>query len=272
MLYYLCFGRYCSRAHCAQFWRQLWEAQLWLLLSAGQRCSATETRGCGGRLETCPTFQAYQGRSASSSRHSPTRCMECESGTHSIGFPPCHEGDFLGEREKSEGVDGRNALQWILGSVCADQCHPERHRNLRAGTEPEWLYAEPSTLPASAWRHPRTVPEHGTTGKKCEKWWNEARFGGGGTCTASRSETMVAAQSRCGSVRCAPSDAQELQVVAQIASSTYDGACKWKGRRDDPTILHDRRRKNVVTTRLGLAVRVKTTDFEEVVKLVQPEN
>ena len=28
----------------------------------------------------------------------------------------------------------------------------------------------------------------------------------------------------------------------------------------------------VVTTRLGLAVRVKTTDFEDVVKLVQPEN
>ena len=27
MLYYLCFGRYCSRAHCAQFWRQLREAQ-----------------------------------------------------------------------------------------------------------------------------------------------------------------------------------------------------------------------------------------------------
>ena len=28
----------------------------------------------------------------------------------------------------------------------------------------------------------------------------------------------------------------------------------------------------MVTTRLGLAVRVKTTDFEEVVKLVPPEN
>ena len=28
----------------------------------------------------------------------------------------------------------------------------------------------------------------------------------------------------------------------------------------------------VVTTRLGLAVRVRTTDFEEVVRLVQPEN
>ena len=28
----------------------------------------------------------------------------------------------------------------------------------------------------------------------------------------------------------------------------------------------------VVTTRLGLAVRVKTTDFQEVVRLVQPEN
>ena len=76
--------------------------------------------------------------------------------------------------------------------------------------------------------------------------------------------------------------------------------CKWNGRRDEPTIF-TRKRKNtsapcryiwishwkepfekrpglqivlfgVVTTRLGLAARVKSTDFEEVVKLVWPEN
>ena len=77
-------------------------------------------------------------------------------------------------------------------------------------------------------------------------------------------------------------------------------ACKCNGRRDDPTILHDRGRKThsrsvpllldfslegalrktswiadrafgVVTTRLRFAVKVKTTDFEEVVKLAQPD-
>ena len=32
----------------------------------------------------------------------------------------------------------------------------------------------PQRLPASAWGHSRTVPEHGTTGSKCERWWNEA--------------------------------------------------------------------------------------------------
>ena len=42
----------------------------------GQWCSATETGSCGGKLETCLTFQAFQSRSASSSRHSPTGWME----------------------------------------------------------------------------------------------------------------------------------------------------------------------------------------------------
>ena len=41
--------------------------------SSWQRSSATETGGCGGRLETCPTFQTCRCRSASSTRHSLTR-------------------------------------------------------------------------------------------------------------------------------------------------------------------------------------------------------
>ena len=45
---------------------------------------------------------------------------------------------FLGERERSEGVDGRNALQWVLGSACAYQFERERRRNLSAGTGREW--------------------------------------------------------------------------------------------------------------------------------------
>ena len=95
---------------------------------------------------------------------------------------------------------------------------------------------------------------------------------------------------------------EELQVVAQIASSTCDGALRASGTdgRDDPAIVHERGGKNplqvplpldfsmegalrktswladrafgVVTTRLGLVVRVKATDFEEVAELAQPEN
>ena len=113
---------------------------------------------------------------------------------------------------------------------------------------------------------------------------------------------MVAAQSRRRSVRCA-AGREELQVVAHIASSTYDGALRTSGTdgvttrpffttEEEDTFfrsvplpldfsLVEALRKTswladrafgVVTTRLGLALRVKTTDFEEVVKLVQPEN
>ena len=96
---------------------------------------------------------------------------------------------------------------------------------------------------------------------------------------------------------------EELQVAAQIASSTYDGALRASGTgevitrpfyttEEEETLflsvvflldfsLEGTLRKTswladrafgVVTTRLGLAVRGKTTDFEEVVKLVQPES
>ena len=211
-------------------------------------------------METCLTFQAFFSRSASSSRHSPTRWMEGESVPLSrVSTAP--RMDFLGERgERSEGADGRNTLRWVLGRACANQCQRERHGNLRACTGPEWLSAEPSTPPASAWRHLRTVPEHATTGK-CDRLWNEAtrseseqtihrqtRLGSCGTRTASRSETMVAAQSRCETVRCAPSDAHFW--TRRIGSCCPDckphlrwTACKWNGRRDDPTVLHDRGRK-----------------------------
>ena len=193
---------------------------------------------------------------------------------HSRGFPPRQGGDFLGERgERSERADGRNTLQWVFGRACANQCQRERHLNLRAGTGPEWLSAEPSTFPASAWRHPRTVPEHGTTEGKCERLWNEAnrseseqtihrqtRLVSGGTRTASRSETMVTAQSKCETVRCAPFDAHFW--TRRIASCCPDcklhlrwTACKWNGRRDDPTILHDRGRK------IPLPLRATTSGF-----------
>ena len=195
-------------------------------------------------METCPTFQAYQCRSASSSRHCPSRWMECDSGTHSRRFPPRQGGDFHGERERSEGVVRRNSLQWVLGSACANQCQRERHRNLRAGTGMEWLYAEPSTLPASAWRHLRTVPEPGTIGRKCERRWNEPN--------RSESEQTIQYTDKQGwqAAELAPRVAvrrwlkhrpgvevfdvrpptriagrEELQVVP-IASSTYDGALR----------------------------------------------
>ena len=43
-----------------------------------------------GRLETCSTFQASacRCRSTSSARQTPTRWLECKSGTHSGGIPP----------------------------------------------------------------------------------------------------------------------------------------------------------------------------------------
>ena len=72
-----------------------------------------------------------------------------------------------------QGVDGGDALQRVLGSVRTNHPQREGYRNLRAGTRQEW-YAEPAALPASAWGHSRTVPEHGTTARKCERWWNEA--------------------------------------------------------------------------------------------------
>ena len=83
---------------------------------------------------------------------------------------------------------------------------------------------------------------------------------------------------------------EELQVVAQVTSLT---------RRDDPCSPHDRRRKHssvplpldfsldaalrkaarladraygVVTASMELAVRVLAADFEEITKLVQPDN
>ena len=96
---------------------------------------------------------------------------------------------------------------------------------------------------------------------------------------------------------------EELQVVAQIASSTYDRALRASGMDGVMTrpfyttekektqfrpvplpldfTLEGALRKTswlaerafgVVTTRLGLAVRVRTADFEEVMRLVQPEN
>ena len=89
---------------------------------------------------------------------------------------------------------------------------------------------------------------------------------------------------------------EELQVLDQIASPTYDGALRGSGTdgvmtrplytteegkthfRSVPLPLDfftgRSLAENVLAcrTRLGLAVRVKTTDFEEVVKLVQPEN
>ena len=82
----------------------------------------------------------------------------------------------------------------------------------------------------------------------------QTRLGSGGTRTASRSETVVAAQSRCETVRCAPSDAHFW--TRRIASCCPDckphlrwTACKWNGRRDDPTVLHDRGRK--IPSRMG---------------------
>ena len=96
---------------------------------------------------------------------------------------------------------------------------------------------------------------------------------------------------------------EELQVVAQIASSTYDRALRASGTdgvmtrpfnttEEEKTHFQSvplpldfslegalrktswlaERAFGVVTTRLGLSVRLITTDFEEVVKLVQPEN
>ena len=66
---------------------------------------------------------------------------------------------------------------------------------------------------------------------------------------------------------------EELQVVAQIASSSRGSSAReWKRRRDDPSFLHWQIALGVVTTRLGPAVRVKIPDFEKVARLVQPEN
>ena len=110
---------------------------------------------------------------------------------------------------------------------------------------------------------------------------------------------MVATQSRLGSVRCAPSGRiagrEELQVVAQIASSTFDRALRASGTdgvmtrpfytteeekthfRSVPLPLDfsldgalrktswvAERAFGVMTTRLGLTVRVRTTELHKV--------
>ena len=179
--------------------------------------------------------------------------------THSRGIPPRQGGAFLGEREGGERVDGRDALQWVPDSACAYQRQRDGHGNLRAGTGPERLFAEPSAFPASAWGHYPAVSEHGTTGRMCERWWNEAivlglskqhtdRQGWEAAELARRVAARRWLQHRAGVevLEARPptrvAGREELQVVAQIASSTYDGctACEWNGRRGDPTILHDR--------------------------------
>ena len=89
----------------------------------------------------------------------------------------------------------------------------------------------------------------------------QTRLGSGGTCTASRSETLVATQSRRGCVRCAPSDPHcWTRGIAGCCSDCQlylrsCAACKWNGRRDDPTILYDRGRKN------PLPLRAATSGF-----------
>ena len=68
----------------------------------------------------------------------------------------------------------------------------------------------------------RSEPEHTV--------FRQTGLGSSGTGTASRGETMVAAQIWCGSARGPPTrivGREELQVVAQIASSIREGALEW---------------------------------------------
>ena len=125
-------------------------------------------------------------------------------------------------------------------------------------------------------------------------------LGCGRTGTASRSKAMVATQSWCRSARRAPSDAHsgtrriascgpDCQFILRVSSASgTDGVMtrpfytteeaktslpldfSLDGALRKTSWLADRA-FGVVTTRLGLAVRV-TPDFEEVVRLVQPEN
>ena len=243
--------------------------------SSWQRSSATGIGGCGGGLETCPTFRTCRCRPDSSTRHTPTRRMECESRTHSRGFAPRQGGDFLGERERGEGVDGGDALQRVLDSARLVEVQKSRC----------WyktrMYAERAALPASAGGGRGAFPcstraQHHK--RKRERWWNEANrsepeqtvhretgLGSSRTGPASRSETTVATQSWCGSARRASSDAHCWS--RRIASCGPDGklelrrctAGQWNGRRDDPAILHDRGGKNP----LPLCSQRTTTSFWE---------
>ena len=112
--------RYCGRVRCAQFWRQLRGCSTDSCYS-WKGSSAAVTERCRGRFETCPTFQASARRCRSAStRQTPTRWMECESGTHTGGIPPRQRRGLLSMRERGESVDGRNALQRVLGSARAN--------------------------------------------------------------------------------------------------------------------------------------------------------
>ena len=109
MLYYLCFGRYCSRA-------------------AGSAALAPTPPGKGVQRQKREFVEEGWKRVRHSKRtkvdQPPPRDTLQQDGwnvrvEHSRGCPP-QGGDFLGERERSEGVDDRNAIPWVLGSACAN--------------------------------------------------------------------------------------------------------------------------------------------------------
>ena len=106
------------------------------------------------------------------------------------------------------------------------------------------MHAEPSALPESAGRRSRAVPEHSTTREMCAAGRNEA------ICSESEQKTQTNRvgkqqnwhresrrwlQHRAGvevlDVRPPTRIAgrEELQVVAQIASSSYEGALRASG-------------------------------------------
>ena len=215
---------YCSRAHCAQFWKQLREAQLRLLLLLAKEFSDRNwrVRRRVGNVSDIP--RTCRCRPDSSTRHTPTRRMECESGTHSGGFAPRQGGDLHGKRERGEGVDGGDALQRVLGSARTNQPQREVAQKSRCWYKTGMVACRAGSASCISLGREGGVPvqyqSSGTTRGKCGRWWNEANrsepeqtvhrqtgLGSSRTGPASRGETMVATQSWCGSARRASSDA-----------------------------------------------------------------
>ena len=212
----LCCGRNCSRAPLRSVLEAAAEKRSSGSYFSWQGSSATATemlRRKVGNVSDIPSQCVSMPISLLRATNSNKTDGACESGTRSGGIPPRQGGVFLGMRERGESVDSRDALQWVLGSACANQ-----HQRGGVRKSPCWCKNRNGCMQSrqrflhQLGRHSRAVPEHGTTGRVCERWRNEANcseseqtihrqtgLGSGGTGTSSCSTELVWKCSTCAS-------------------------------------------------------------------------
>ena len=233
----LCCGRYCGRALCAQFWRQLREMQHRTPLGPWQ---------CSRQSMSTRKVQDRNG------------CMQSRQRfLHQQGDVPVQ---YQSTAPQGRCVKGGGTKQIVLSL--------SKQYTDKQG----WEAAE------LAPRVARAVPEHSL----------------GSSRTGAASARRAPSDAHCGTRR--------IASCGKIASSSYEGALRASGTdgvmtrpfctteegktlfRSVPILLDfsmdgalrktswvAARAFGVVTTLLGLAVRVKTPDFEEIASLVQPE-